>query len=302
MFHHFHDDAWHTRGQGSISAEQLSQILDYARKHYNLIDAHVYESKVISGTLSERDVVLTFDDALKSQYDIALPVLQDYNIKAYFFVYTNAFIDHPDPLEFYRDYRNSFFDSIEDFYRLFFKEFKVTKPDLFKEYLSLYPSNYLASFPFYTESDRRFRFARDKILGNDSYYALMESMIYHSGYNKNERKSHLFMTKDDLKTLSARGHVIGLHSTSHPTTLDALSSERQLSEYTQNQIFVHSLTGSSPLSMSHPCGRYNSDTLHILSSLGIKVGFCSSIREPSLRSPLEIPREDHSNVLAFINS
>ena len=49
--------------------------------------------------------------------------------------------------------------------------------------------------------------------------------------------------------------------------------------------------------MSHPCGEYNETTLPLLDSLGIKIGFRSNMSVRSIKSSLEIPREDHANVL-----
>lgn len=52
--------------------------------------------------------------------------------------------------------------------------------------------------------------------------------------------------------------------------------------------------------MSHPCGKYNKDILKILKKLEIKVGFRDSMSPSNINSNLEIPREDHSNILKFI--
>ena len=49
--------------------------------------------------------------------------------------------------------------------------------------------------------------------------------------------------------------------------------------------------------MSHPCGDYNADTLSILSKMNIKIGFRSNMSVKNILSSLEIPREDHANVL-----
>ena len=48
--------------------------------------------------------------------------------------------------------------------------------------------------------------------------------------------------------------------------------------------------------MSHPCGDYNEITLEILKSMEIDIGFRSNMSIKEMRSPLEIPREDHANV------
>lgn len=301
MFHHLHDQKKHPQGQGSISSDEFEQIIEYAKSKYNLLDANTYEAKFASGNLSENDVVLTFDDALKSQYEIAYPTLEREGVKAYFFVYTNAFSKDPDPLEFYRDYRNSYFENIGEFYAQFFRIFSAISPNLFSDYSNHYPNNYLSAFPFYTDMDRRFRFARDEILGTSKYYAIMDGMMNDSGYNKEDRKKTLFMSQEDIISLSNSGHAIGLHSTTHPTRIDSKSYEQQLIEYTDNFDFLHSLTEIKPTAMSHPCGRYNHDTLKILYDIGIKIGFCSSIEHASIRSCFEIPREDHANIMKFLN-
>jgi hypothetical protein len=54
--------------------------------------------------------------------------------------------------------------------------------------------------------------------------------------------------------------------------------------------------------MSHPCGNYNDATLDILTELGIRVGFRSNSSIKEIRSNLEIPREDHSNIFKAMRS
>ena len=61
---------------------------------------------------------------------------------------------------------------------------------------------------------------------------------------------------------------------------------------------LESILGKGTIeSMSHPCGNYNQTTLSVLNNLGIKVGFLSNMSNHKVKSWLEIPREDHSNIL-----
>ena len=48
--------------------------------------------------------------------------------------------------------------------------------------------------------------------------------------------------------------------------------------------------------MSHPCGNYNDDTLKILDEMGIQIGFRSNVNIKEIKSKLEVPRENHTNV------
>ena len=98
------------------------------------------------------------------QYDVAVPVLDEFGIKAFFFVYSSIFTDTPDNLELYRDFRNASFDGIDDFYRVFSIFLARQLPSGPVRYLDTYPADYLADFGFYTDNDRRFRFVRDQVL------------------------------------------------------------------------------------------------------------------------------------------
>ena len=101
MFHHFHDD-FHLPAQGSLSASDFDLMISWLSDRYDILDAQEYKSKFLSRTLKNTDICLSFDDALKCQYDIALPVLRKNNISAFFFVYSSAFSDNPDFLEIFR--------------------------------------------------------------------------------------------------------------------------------------------------------------------------------------------------------
>ena len=120
MFHHFHNDDVHTKGQGSIDKDDFYKIIKFIGRN-NILDADVFFDKLKKNKLKENEVCLTFDDAIKCQIDIALPVLQDLKIKSFFFVYTSLFEGKPDNLEFFRYFRMNYFDNINQFYNDFYK-------------------------------------------------------------------------------------------------------------------------------------------------------------------------------------
>ena len=300
MFHHFHDETANLKRQGSISAADLELIITTLRANFNILDAKEYSKRTSTGTLQSNDLTLTFDDALKCQHDIAAPILKKYNIRAFFFVYSSVFGDNPDPLEYYRDFRNSYFNNIDSFYESFFMHFNDKHPNLSKDYKQNYPKDYLSEFPFYTDNDRHFRFVRDKILGPEPYSSILEIMMQSAGYSKAERRKTLFLEKKDLISLSSEGHSIGLHSHTHPTQIHLLDEITQRREYEENHRFIQETIGIKPDCMSHPNGNYDSTTLSILNHLGISIGFRSSMNPSVGMSNLEIPREDHANVIKLI--
>ena len=63
-------------------------------------------------------------------------------------------------------------------------------------------------------------------------------------------------------------------------------------------ILLESILGKGSIeSMSHPCGNYNQMSLSVLKKLGIRIGFLSNMNIKKIRSSLEVPREDHTNIL-----
>jgi hypothetical protein len=75
MFHHFHDAEKHYKSEGSITAGELQQIIDFIGKE-NILDPSEWVRKANSGSLSSTDVCFSFDDSLKCQVEVAVPVLR----------------------------------------------------------------------------------------------------------------------------------------------------------------------------------------------------------------------------------
>ena len=296
MFHHFHD-AKHPPFQGSLSSSDFIEMIDWLNERYSILAASQYKEKFENGTLKNSDICLSFDDALKCQYDIAVPVMERLGIQAFFFVYSSAFGSNPDPLEIYRYFRTSCYADIDEFYEHFFLLAKsIDAEEYSKSHAKYNEINYLAEYPFYTENDKWFRYLRDHYLDRTQYDELMRDLMAQRDFDVNAAKKALWMSERDLIITESKGHMVGLHSTSHPTQMSKLSKAEQEMEYQQNYKHLSSLIGKPIKVMSHPCGDYNELTLEILKGMEIDIGFRSSMSVKEIHSPLEIPREDHANV------
>ncbi|HEY2588338.1 MAG TPA: polysaccharide deacetylase family protein [Tepidisphaeraceae bacterium] len=296
MFHHFHS-ARHPAGQGSISAEQLGQIIERIGPR-RILPARQWMRCAMTATLRPTDVCLTFDDNLRCQYDVALPVLEAYGLTAFWFVYTSVCQGNIERLEVYRYFRTTCFDSVDAFYDAFFAAVDdsahgATVRDALQPFK---PREYLKAYPFYTDADRRFRFVRDEVLGPEAYARVMDAMLARAELDVSALARQLWMGNSELKELHGKGHVIGLHSHTHPTRIERLPVEAQRDEYQQNFDCLHGLLGDRPEAMSHPCNSYTRDTLTILRELGISLGFAANMQVRG-QSELEYPREDHANLV-----
>jgi len=154
MFHHFHG-GMHSPGQGSLSASQFAEMLEWLRARYRILNAADFRHAALTHELDTSDICISFDDALLCQFDIALPVLDHYGIKAFFFIYSAPLCGEDNYLEIFRDFRHSSFSEMDEFYEEFFIMMWEETGDSYTASMTEFAeSDYLAAYPFYSRNDR----------------------------------------------------------------------------------------------------------------------------------------------------
>jgi len=303
MFHYFHNGRGiHKKTQGSIDQNQLVKIIKKIGRK-NILDADVFLNKHIENKLKPFEVCFTFDDGLKSQIDIALPVLEDFKIKSFFFVGTSQFTNEISYIELFRFFRNNFFKDIDEYYKFFYKHIDLDLNQIFKkEHLSL--KKLKLKFKYYSMNDLKFRLVRDKLLTKSEYEKINFKMFKYKKfkYKKFERK--FYMNEKDLQIIDQNNHIIGLHSHSQFHRIGKLNIKTQLKEYKKNISLLSNILGKPKnyfKTMSHPNGSYSNETLIILKDLGLKLGFKQIMtveKDKGMKkinnSPLEIARKPHN--------
>ena len=297
MFHHFHGGR-HVASQGSISADEFARVLDFVAADEQLVGADEFHERAVSGTLGNDRVCITFDDSLLCQYEVAWPVMEERGLTGFFFVHSGAFVGPPDLLEVYRHFRTTQFAGIDDFYDRFFERARASHPGVGAAIAGFDPSTYLVEYAFYSDRDRLFRHLRDDVLGADRYDAVMAALMEERAYSPESVRDLLYMRERHLTELRAAGNHIGLHSHTHPLSMGTLAPERQRDEYLDNMRFIESVLGERPRSMSHPMGRYSDHSLAALVDMGVQVGFRDNPSIAGGGTLLELPREDHTSVMA----
>lgn len=301
MFHHFHDFKKHKKTQGSIDQNQFEKIIKNIGIK-NILNPKEFLKYVKLGKLNQKKVCITFDDGLKSQYDVALRVLDKYNLKAFFFIFTSIFSGNPDYLEIYRYFRTNHYKKIDDFYNDFFSNSKTNLIN-FKNDNEIKIKEIKKKFPFYSTNDIIFRLIRDENLTKNEYDKIMKKMMLFKRFNYKKILENLYINKKNLNSLVNKGHLIGLHSHTHPTRIENFSKKKQIKEYKHNMINLNKFIKSKHQinSMSHPCGSYNPETLKILKNMKIELGFKQIMKVEKNKgmtkinsSNLEIARIDHA--------
>lgn len=306
MFHYFHDNEFHKKSQGSINKDQLGKIIKKIGRQ-NILDADEFFYRHTEKKLKPSNICLTFDDGLKSQFDIALPVLEEHKIKSFFFINTINYTKNDNYIELFRFFRNNYFKNMNDYYNEFFSYVDKNLNILFKkEHGNL--KSLKKKFPYYSLNDLRFRFIRDNFLSKDEYNKINFEMFDKKKFMYKNFINMMYLSKKELKKIDKLGHLIGLHSHSHHHKIDTLKSEFQIRDYSQNIDMLSKILDkrkSEIKYMSHPNGSYNKNTLSILYKLGIRLGFKQIMtieKNKGMRkvnnSPLEIARKPHNEILS----
>ena len=160
MFHHFHDNRIHQKGQGSINKDELVKLIKFIGRK-NIINANDFIERYKKKKLKKNNICFTFDDGLKCQYDIAVPVLEDFGIKSFFFINTCNYTNKPLMLEVYRSFRHKCYLNIDNFYEEFFLTIRsLNLKKVFKSKKEFIKSE-KKRYPFYSMNDIKFRILRD---------------------------------------------------------------------------------------------------------------------------------------------
>ena len=89
-----------------------------------------------------------------------------------------------------------------------------------------------------------------------------------------------FLSKNNIRSLHERGHVIGAHSDTHPDVFYRLRYEEMLKEWKKSKSILENIIGDSVICASVPGGEMNGNTWKSSAEAGINYLFCS---EPFLQ-------------------
>jgi peptidoglycan/xylan/chitin deacetylase (PgdA/CDA1 family) len=84
-----------------------------------------------------------------------------------------------------------------------------------------------------------------------------------------------FMTRQELRALDQRGHVIGSHSASHPARFSALPFAQMVSEWSRSCLLLEDILGRHVDVASVPGGYFSTDVARAARKAGIRVLFTS---------------------------
>ena len=169
MFHHFCDGNSQNT-VGAVSPKQLEEIIS-SYGVANILPAKEWFESATNDNLKVNQVCITLDDSLRSQVELALPILEKYGLTAFWFIYSSVFEGQGSKFEIFRHFSTACFESFDQFFDNFMNHIKKSEhAGVFKEGRQAFiRSKHLKEYIFYSDKEREYRYFRDKVLGKEKF-------------------------------------------------------------------------------------------------------------------------------------
>ena len=259
MCHYFHDLEKFEKITGSISKIEFG--------------------KIVKKNLSKK-LIYTFDDSLKSQFYIAKPILEKYNLRGIFFMNTFQLESKYNYHEISKFFCKFHYKDLND-YSINFLNFLSNKFYFNKKEIQKIKKK----SPFYSEVEIKLRIVRAKNI--TLYNKILVSMFKSKKFNYKNFQKKIYMNKKEISSISKK-HEIGLHTHSHFFNFDQLSKKKQYNEISKNKKILEKIIKKKITCLSYPVGKYNKNTKDILKKMNIFHAFKNDTKGE--KSNLKIPR------------
>jgi peptidoglycan/xylan/chitin deacetylase (PgdA/CDA1 family) len=269
------------------TARLVAQIEELARE-YELVGRDDLLAAVSGDShLPDRACVLTFDDGLRCQYDLALPVLQRLGAPAIFFVPGS-------PLGEGRVLKVHKLHALRE--RLTDDELQARLPGDLPE---VSPAAAQEHYRYDTPAAAALKFQLNIRMPPDRRRELVDSLFAAEFPDESALAEELYMNRDQVAALEREHHAVGAHSYSHQplATLSNGELEGDLERVTR---LLEEVTGSRPRAFSYPYGTPETVDPHVATQLdaaGYRIAFTMrrEVNE-SLAAPLLLGRLDTNDL------
>jgi len=235
----------------NVSPDIFYRQLEHLKKKYTFISIDEMADYLLKGKRPKRILALTFDDGYKSVLNNALPVLQNLEIPATFYI-TKKLITEK---SFWRD-----------------KVRYIIDQELEREFLqfvSKHNSEFKQINSFYWDTKN------PDLISSFLVESEMDSFFKANNINLSNYQDNLYL---DEKDIAAHPFIeFGNHTTSH-YVLSSLESAKQAKDIKEAEEYLSSFEVPVSRVFSIPFGNpgtYNDDTIKILKELGYKAALLS---------------------------
>jgi peptidoglycan/xylan/chitin deacetylase (PgdA/CDA1 family) len=246
--------------QLAVTPANFRLQIEYLKKNYNLVSiSEFYQHLSGRKGFPGGTIILSFDDGYFDNYEYALPILEEYNSQAVFYISTGLL--NTNKMTWWDDIQNIFLSD---------HPLPAELPlNIGENKLLISTSDKNQQLDAYNKLHHVLKYMR-----SEQREIVINSLYKWADLVRKGKEFNRFMTYDELKSLSASGSaVIGAHTQSH-TPLSILSYDEQFKEITHSKNELESLIKKPVEHFSYPYGLkkdFNKESKKICRELGFKM-------------------------------
>lgn len=235
-------------GINGITALDFRNKLIELSKHGDFVSAQQIEDAVNSeNVLPPRSIIITFDDGLKEQFEMALPVLNKLGIPALFFINTinlNGKVSNVHKIHLLRSYLSA--PDFANELNVFISSENLDQINM-EEAAKAGINHYIYDDPVAA----KVKYVLNFMLPAEKLHVFTE-LLFPKYFDEKKVAAELYMNESQVADLASRGYL-GSHGHEH-LPLAQLSSKDSIFQIQHSQDVLKKLTGKTVAAFSFPYG------------------------------------------------
>ena len=295
--YHYTRDLKHSRYPEikGLDVNLFREQIAFMKSNFNIVTMEqVLEAISIKEKLPEKALLLTFDDGYADNYNVAMPILEEYGVQGSFFIPGKTFTTHQlldvNKIHYVLASAN-IYNLVEDlkkemdYYRG--QEFQYAPTEeLFAKY---------AVASRFDIKETVFVKQMLQTVLPEKLRNIISSKLFakYVGVTEEQLAYELYMSKEQIRTMKRHGMFIGIHGYDH-YWLGNLPVEQMENDISLALDALDEFVDRKQWVMNYPYGNYNKDVLAYISKQGACLGLTTEVGLADIDkdNPLELPRLD----------
>lgn len=295
--YHYTRDLKHSRYPEikGLDVNLFREQIAFMKSNFNIVTMeHVLEAISAKENLPEKALLLTFDDGYADNYNVAMPILEEYGVQGSFFIPGKTFTTHQllDVNKIHHVLASAnIYNLLEDlkkemdYYRG--QEFQYAPTEeLFAKY---------AVASRFDIKETVFVKQMLQTVLPEKLRNIISSKLFakYVGITEEQLAYELYMSEEQIRTMKRHGMFIGIHGYDH-YWLGNLPVEQMENDISLALDALDEFVDRKQWVMNYPYGNYNKDVLAYISKQGACLGLTTEVRLADIDkdNPLELPRLD----------
>lgn len=260
--------------------KKFDSLIKELSSKYRVISVHDINNCLQNG--SNNDLLLTFDDGTKDNYEKVYPILKKYNCSGLFFVTSSIYNKKVLTVQLIhqiisKNNINNLFDDL--MLQLKNINFNIKDVNLID-----------------TQDNIKMKFFKQclqYILSDDDKNKILN--YFCSKYNISTNVNDYYISRKQMQEMKQNGMEFGLHTVSHPrlSKLSEIEQENEI-EKNINDLLSDKLIDLNNLCIAYPFGDFNENTLKLMKKYNVRYGFKAD--DMNMNGNYEIGRIDCNKI------